>query len=107
MTGLGCAGRNRDMDIAGTCGECGGAGLACCSTQGSDGGVSACTTGLSCLVTAMGNQCGACGAAGQPCCGTGGGGQCTPTGLACGGRDSGLGLPGTITRCGARRHPLC
>src|SRR6185503_4863176 len=54
---------------------------------------------------ATGNQCGACGAAGQPCCGTGN--PTCATGLACGGRNAGMGVPGMCAACGGAGQLCC
>jgi hypothetical protein len=72
---------------------------------GADGGVTACTGALACVLGTPGNSCGTCGAAGQPCCGTGNGGVCN-AGLACAGRmrvgGGASGMPGT---CGVAGVP--
>jgi hypothetical protein len=103
---LACTGRNAGMGMAGTCGPCGGAGQACCPVAGGppvDGGVTACTGALACLVATAGNECGTCGGAGQPCCGVGNAGTCTAgLGLVCTGRNRGMGMPGT---CAAAPPP--
>ena len=107
-TGLACSGRNAGQGIAGTCGPCGGAGQACCATAGqpADGGVTACTAPLACMVATAGNQCGTCGASGQSCCGTGNNGTCD-TGLGCLGRSRANGMAGTCGPCGALAQACC
>jgi hypothetical protein len=45
------------------------------------------------------DRCAACGTDGKPCCGTGNSGTCS-TGLACSGRSTRDGTPGT---CGVRQ----
>ena len=53
-TGFGCAGRNAASDMPGTCGTCGGVGQPCCTAMGGmggDGGVSACMSGLRCMMS--------------------------------------------------------
>jgi hypothetical protein len=107
--GFGCAGRNAAQGVPGMCGACGGSGQACCTTAGGapvDGGVSACTAPLACLVATAGNQCGTCGGDGQPCCGTGNNGACN-TGLGCAGRSRANGMPGACGPCGALGQACC
>jgi hypothetical protein len=73
---------------------------------GGDGGVTACTSGLGCILMAADNVCGACGGAGQPCCGSGNNGTCS-TGFACSGRMGQTGAAGSCTACGAAGQPCC
>ena len=48
---------------------------------GGDGGVSACTSGLACLLAATGTACGTCGGDGQSCCGSGNNGGAIVMGI--------------------------
>ena len=47
-----------------------------------------------------------CGGAGQPCCGTNNAGTCN-TGLACGGRNAGMAVPGMCAACGGAGQLCC
>jgi hypothetical protein len=109
---LACAGRNAGMGMPGMCAACGATGQLCCPTNvpAVDGGAppTACQGALGCVLATAANQCAACGGAGQPCCGTGGINATTcSTGLACGGRNAGMGVPGMCAACGGAGQLCC
>jgi hypothetical protein len=86
---------------AGTCQACGGANQPCCPGQ------TACTTGLTCVVSPTGDVCAtACGASGQICCGNNNNGTCN-AGLGCAGRNAGQGAPGMCATCGGSGQVCC
>jgi hypothetical protein len=109
-SGLACGGRNAGAGTPGMCSTCGGTGQLCCpaNAAGADGGPPppACMAALSCTLATGGNSCATCGGPGQPCCGTNNAGTCD-TGLACGGRNLGMAVPGMFAACGGAGQLCC